>query len=263
MMRIAVLAAVSAALLHAGPTPEYEALKESFCDPAQGWKALFNGKDLNGWHPQDYTPRPQKPFDWRVGVVVEVNPADDHRMIGKPAGPTDTPALLTNREGKTANLVTDETFADVELYVEYAMPRKTNSGVALMGNYEIQLYDSYGKPAEELKYGDNGGIYAFKGLRGRVGGRPPTRNVSRPPGEWQSLHVWFQAPRFGKDGKKIENARFLKIVLNGVELHPDYELIKSTRAIPPWPEKPEAPLLLQGDHGPVAFRNIYIRELRD
>ena len=56
------------------------------------------------------------------------------------------PAVLANREGKSANLVTDQEYADSEIYVEFAIPRNSNSGVCVMGNYEIQLYDSAGKP---------------------------------------------------------------------------------------------------------------------
>jgi hypothetical protein len=246
------------------PTPEFEELKASFQDPSEGWQALFNGRDLTGWEPQDYGRRPSKPNDWRVPVVVVLDPADETKLAGEPyTGQGGAlPALLANREGKSANLVTAEEFADAEIYVEFAIPRKSNSGVCVMGNYEIQLYDSFGKPDDALTVSDNGAIYAFPGKRGRFGGKPPRVNVSRGPGEWQSLHLWFQAPRFGEDGKKIENARFVKVELNGVEVHRDYELIKSTRASQPWPERAKAPLLLQGDHGPIAYRAVYIRELQ-
>jgi hypothetical protein len=172
------------------------------------------------------------------------------------------PAFLANREGKSANLVSQEEFADAEIYVEFAIPKKSNSGVCVMGNYEIQLYDSFGKADSELSVTDNGAIYAFPGKKGRFGGKPPRVNASREPGAWQSLHIWFQAPRYGEDGRKIQNARFVKVELNGVQIHRDYELIKSTRATPPWPERAKAPLLLQGDHGPIAYRAVYVRELR-
>ena len=270
-MRALAVAIVFAGLAHAAdevtanaPTPEFKALQASFKDPAQGWKALFNGRDLIGWKPQDYGRRPPKPNDWRVPVLVLVDPADETKLAGEPysgqAGAV--PALLANREGKSANLVTEEEFADAEIYVEFALPRKSNSGVCVMGNYEIQLYDSFGRKDSELSVSDNGAIYAFPGKKGRFGGAAPRVNASRAPGEWQSLHIWFQGPRFGEDGKKIENARFLKVELNGVEIHRNYELIKSTRAVAPWPERAKAPLLLQGDHGPIAYRAVYVRELR-
>lgn len=243
------------------PTAELLALEKSFQDPAQGWTALFNGRDLVGWGPQDYTPRPQRPWDWRVGVLVALDPSDDSALIEAPVSGGLPGAVLNDPEGKSANLVTDQQFGDVELYVEFAMPRHTNAGVCLMGNYEIQLYDSYGVADQDLGVRDNGAIYAYKGAKGRAGGSPPRVNASRAPGEWQSVRVWFRAPRFGPDAKKIENARILKVELNGVEVQRDYELLYSTRAVPPWSERPLAPLLLQGDHGPVAFRNVWIRNL--
>ncbi len=270
-MRTAIVGLMLVGLAHAGdivqanaPTPEYEALKASFEDPAEGWRPLFNGRDLKGWHPQDYGRRPAKPFDWRVPMLAMLDPADENKLTGEPyqeqAGTL--PAALANRIGKSANLVTDEEFANAEIYIEFMIPRKTNGGVCVMGNYEIQLYDSVGVANSDLGVRDNGAIYAFKGARGRFGGSPPRVNASRGPGEWQSVHIWFRAPRFGEDGKKIENARFLKVELNGVEVQRDYELIKSTRAQPPWPERAKAPLLLQGDHGPIAYRAAYVRELR-
>ncbi|MBI1353099.1 MAG: DUF1080 domain-containing protein [Acidobacteria bacterium] len=246
-----------------GPTPEFLALRSSFENPAEGWTPLFNGKDLSGWHPQDYSPRPQRPWDWTVPALIALDPSDDHFLLAKafPAGSPLTPAVVADHEGKSANLVSDREFADAEVYVEYVMSRKTNAGVCLMGNYEIQLYDSVGVADSDLTVTDNGAIYAYRGKKGRVGGSPPRVNASRGAGEWQSVHIWFRAPRF-QDGKKVENARFLKVLLNGVEVQRNYELLYSTRAVPPWEERPVAPLLLQGDHGPVAFRNGWIRELR-
>ena len=248
-----------------GPTPEFLTLRASLEDPAEGWRPLFNGRDLAGWHPQDYAPRPPKPWDWTVPALVAVDPTDERRLTTAPwpAGSKLTPAVVANRAGNSANLVTDEEFADVELYVEFMLSRKTNAGVCLMGNYEVQLYDSVGVANQDLKVTDNGAIYAYRGKQGRVGGSPPRVNASREAGEWQSVHIWFRAPRFGPDGKKIENARFLKVDLNGVEIQRNYELWYATRAIPPWEERAMAPLLLQGDHGPVAFRNVWIRALRD
>lgn len=244
------------------PTPEYLEFEASFHNPADGWTALFNGRDLEGWRPQDYAPRPQRPWDWSTPVLVALDPTNDEALLQAPPDGSLPTAALNNADGKSANLVSEDEFADVELYVEYAMPRHTNAGVCLMGNYEIQLYDSVGVADEDLSVTDNGAIYAYRGEDGRFGGSPPRVNASRGPGEWQSVHVWFQAPRFNADGVKIENARFLRVDLNGVEVQRDYELLQATRAIPPWEERARAPLLLQGDHGPVAYRNVWVRELR-
>ncbi len=95
------------------------------------------------------------------------------------------------------------------------------------------------------------------------GGSPPLLNASRPPGEWQSFHIWFQAPRFDAQGKKIANAKVLRVLLNDTLVQREFELDGPTGshkgdAL----EAPTNPLMLQGDHGPVAFRNIYIRPLQ-
>ena len=95
-----------------------------------------------------------------------------------------------------------------------------------------------------------------------MGGVAPRVNASKPPGQWQSFHIWFRAPRFDSSGKKTEKARFLKVVHNGVTIHENVELEGPTRASMTTPESPAGPLMLQGDHGPVAYRNIYLRPLR-
>ena len=86
--------------------------------------------------------------------------------------------------------------------------------------------------------------------------------ADRPPGQWQSFHYWFQAPRFDALGKKIANAKFIRILHNGQLIHENVERLGPTVATLNIPEAPTNPLGLQGDHGAVAFRNIYIRPLR-
>ena len=94
-----------------------------------------------------------------------------------------------------------------------------------------------------------------------TGGSPPLRNACRQPGEWQSLQIWFQTPRFDSGGKKTTNARVLRILLNEVLIQDSVELGGPTGSHLNVPEAPANPLMLQGDHGPIAFRNIYIRPL--
>jgi hypothetical protein len=86
-------------------------------------------------------------------------------------------------------------------------------------------------------------------------------NASKPPGEWQSFDITFRAPRFDADGKKIENAKFVKVVHNGAVVHENVELTGPTRAAISGTEAAAGPLRLQGDHGPVAYRNIRIKPL--
>jgi hypothetical protein len=91
-------------------------------------------------------------------------------------------------------------------------------------------------------------------------GVAPRSNAARRSGEWQTLDIVFQAPRFDKQGKKTANARFVKVVLNGQVIHEDVEVECPTGNA--WrlsKEVASGPLLLQGDHGPVAFRNVRVR----
>ena len=158
---------------------------------------------------------------------------------------------------RSADLVSDEKFGDCELYLEFMLPRGSNSGVFLHGHYEVQLFDSFGY-AGQLTVGDNGGIYR---MADGTGGSPPRTNASRAPGEWQSLHVWFRAPRF-EGGRKTAPAVFLRVLLNEVLVQEKVEMAGPSGDHSDPPEAAENPLMLQGNHGPVAFRNIYIRPLR-
>ena len=89
-----------------------------------------------------------------------------------------------------------------------------------------------------------------------------TRQCVTAPGEWQSFQAWFRAPRFDAAGKKIEPARFIRVLFNGLPVQKDVDIDGPTRANLPIPEAPQNPLMIQGDHGPVALRNIYVRPLR-
>lgn len=93
-------------------------------------------------------------------------------------------------------------------------------------------------------------------------GIPPTTNACKAPGQWQKLHVLFLAPRFDADGKKTANARIVRARLNDVVIHEDVELKWPTGHNWRKAEVARAPLLVQGDHGPVAFRNFRVRPSR-
>ena len=157
------------------------------------------------------------------------------------------------------NLFSAFEHGNIELELEFMMPRGSNSGVYLQGRYEIQLFDSWN--VKKPLFSDCGGIYQRwdearpEGQKGYEG-HPPRVNVSRAPGLWQTLRIVFQAPTFDKNGKKLTNARFVKVVHNGVTVHENVEVTGPTRAAAFQDEKPFGPLMLQGDHGPVAFRNI-------
>lgn len=218
-----------------------------------GWRPLLNGRDLTGWKGQS------GPHEWFTtkGVRWErlLGPT---RLAGKsePAG-----TMLNGPNGRMQNIVTEEKFGDVELYLEFMLAKGSNSGVYLHGLYEIQIFDSYGS-SEPMKTSDCGAVYHRWIDNQGVGGSAPSRNASRRPGEWQSFHIWFRAPRFDASGKKVENARFIRVLHNGLTVQKDVELEGGTRAHMPLAEAPTNPIMLQGDHGPVAFKNIYVRPLR-
>ena len=141
------------------------------------------------------------------------------------------------------------------------LPKGSNSGVYLQGLYEMQILDSWGN-TEPPTSSDLGGIYhQWIDNRG-VGGSAPRVNAARRPGEWQSYQAWFRAPRFDAAGKKIEPARFLRVLLNGQLVQSDVDVAGPTRSALDLPEGAAHPLMLQGDHGAVAFRNIHVRPLR-
>lgn len=201
------------------------------------------------------------------------NPSNVWRVVGGVTGSPTSNALtaqpgtgvLLDVPGKTPyqatdNLLTKDDHGDVRLELDFMLPKGSNSGVYLMGRYEVQLYDSWG--VKHPKYIDCGAIYQrwdeSRG-KGREGfeGFAPRQNAALAPGLWQHLTVDFEAPKF-EGGRKTRNARFVKVTLNGTTLHENIELTGPTRAAAFTDEAPRGPLMLQGDHGAVAFRNISI-----
>lgn len=223
----------------------------------EGWTPLLNGKDLSGWHGQN----PSAKNDWltTTGILWERHLGPTRLRAVPGAVPGDR--ILNGPGGRTVNLVTDQKFGDVELYLEYLVPQGSNSGIYLHGLYEIQVFDSWGSP-ERMTTSDSGAVYHRWVDEHGVGGSAPSRNASRPPGYWQSFHIWFRAPRFDASGRKTEPARFVRVLHNGLTIQENVEVSGPTRAAMPIPEAPVNPIMLQGDHGPVAYRNIFVHPLR-
>lgn len=219
------------------------------------WTPLFNGKDLSGWHCR---PGPLA-GTWLTTKAVIWERLLSPKSLSPGAMPGDR--LLNGRAGRACDLVTDARFGDTEVYLEFMLAKGSNSGVYLHSLYEVQVFDSFGNPNPPTS-SDGGGIYHRWINNQGVGGSAPLRNMSREPGQWQSYHIWFQAPRFDAAGKKIANAKFLRVAYNGVLVQRDVEVDGGTRASMDIPEALENSLMLQGDHGPVALRHIYIRPLR-
>jgi hypothetical protein len=207
--------------------------------------ALFNGTDLGGWKIKG----DEKKNYWVVGRV-ELDEKDQTRfkVTEVPAGADGGPAprVLINSKGGGVDLYTEQAFGDCLLEIEFMIPKGSNSGIYLMGEYEVQIFDSFGK--EKLGQGDLGAIYSAAA---------PKINAAKKPGEWQKFVIEFRAPRFEGD-KKVENAKFVKVMLNDQIIHENVEVSKSTGGGLTGKEAATGPLMLQGDHGPVAFRNITI-----
>jgi hypothetical protein len=210
---------------------------------------VFNGKDLTGW---DSRPAGSG-HEWLAAGPVSPR-AEDPKLFEIVDGEG---VLVNGTTGRTANLWTLEEFGDFELSVEFVVPQGSNSGIYFLGQYEIQILDSWG--AKDLKYSTCGGIYCRWIDEQPVDGQAPRVNASRPPGEWQTYEVTFRAPVF-KDGSKVQNAVFERVVWNGELVHQGVELKGPTRGGLE-PESSSGPLMLQGDHGPVAYRNIQLRDL--
>ena len=213
-----------------------------------GWRPLLLGRDLRGWHALA-----GKPNEWFASPAVLWRRIASPTRLTAQAGPGDR--IVNGPAGASANLVTDEKFGDMELYLEFMLAKGSNSGVYLHGLYEVQIFDSYGFSGP-LTVGDCGGIYETQEGKG---GSPPLRNACRPPGQWQSLQIWFKAPRFDPAGHKTANARVLRVTLNETVVQENVEVPEPTRSGMTSPEAATNPLMLQGDHGPVAFRSIYVR----
>ena len=212
------------------------------------WLQLFGGKSLDGWTaPGDH--------EWRVAGAVDLKAGDDSLLEIEPG----EGVFVNGDAGRTTNIFTELEHGDCELHIEFVVPKGSNSGVYLMGHYEIQVLDSWG--VDEPTYSDCGGIYCQWIDEAPVGGTPPSVNASKAPGEWQSFDATFIAPRFGADGNKTESARFERVVHNGVLVHESIEVDGPTRAHMGGAERAKGPLMLQGDHGPVAYRNVRIKPL--
>jgi len=213
-------------------TPGTASTQEIPGKPPSDATVLFDGKDLSKWQQKDGSPA-----KWKVeNGYAEVVP-------------------------KTGYIYTKQAFGDCQLHVEFREPtpphgesqERGNSGVFLMGIFEIQVLDSY----ENRTYADGQASAVY-------GQYPPLVNAARPPGQWQTYDIVFHAPRFDAGGKLLKPARFT-VFHNGVLTQDNVEPVGPTEhgQRPPYKATPEKlPLALQ-DHGdPVRFRNIWIRELK-
>jgi len=191
--------------------------------PPEGAVVLFDGKPeqmRDNW----YARRSTEPAGWTV----------DDKGVATP--------------NKT-DISSKQEFGDCYLHVEFCEPMEGhgNSGVGMQGRYEVQILNSFGKKPEAHECG------AFYDQT------PPKVIASKPAGKWQTYDIFFRAPRFDANGKLVENAR-ATVYQNGILIHQDeefkgptgiqYEQYKN--------EAPKGPIVLQGDHDAVQFRNAWI-----
>jgi len=219
---------------------------------------------------------PAPAAEWKSGIAWERPPVIDPGPPGGP--PSDAVVLfdgkdLSQWEGgdqwivqdgcATANgggIQTKQEFGDCQLHVEWAAPEKVegkgqgrgNSGVYLMGKYEVQILDSYEN--ETYFDGQCGALYKQS---------PPLVNACSKPGEWQTFDIIFKAPQFDKEGKLTKPA-VMSVLHNGVLIQDHFELNGKTAWHKPpeyKPHPPKLPIHIQYHGDAVRFRNIWIREL--
>jgi len=164
------------------------------------------------------------------------------------------------RSGGENNLVTKQSFGDVQLHIEFRSPSppvkssqdRGNSGIWFMQRYEVQILDGYRNPT----YADGtvGAVYGWK---------PPLANAARRPGEWQSYDIVFERPRFAADGSLVRPA-YVTALLNGVLVQNHQAMLGTTiwRKVASYTAHADAaPIQLQDHDSPVSFRNIWVRPL--
>ncbi len=197
--------------------------------------SLLNGKNLTGWR----TTEGNAADTLKVGLA-KLDPNKPGELLVETGG-----SDLVNFKGGAKDFYSEAKFGDALIEVEFMIPKGSNSGVYVMGEYEIQIFDSFGK--SEAGPADVGGLY---------GAQAPALNASKAPGEWQKFIIDFRAPKFDKDGKKTANAKFVKVTLNEKVIHENVEMKGPTPGGLSGKEASEGPLMFQGNHGPVAYRNI-------
>ncbi|MBN1125755.1 MAG: DUF1080 domain-containing protein [Sedimentisphaerales bacterium] len=203
----------------------------------------FNGKDLDNWIAK---PGSGKENLWVVGIP-EMNKDNPKQLIAKNG--VGAMINLTKEHGQSQDFYSRQTFGSGRFEVEVMVPQGSNSGVYLMGEYEVQVLDSFGR--ERMGSGDMGAIY---------GAAPPPFNANTPPGTWQKYVIDWQTPVFNDKPEKIKNARFIRVQLNGQMLHESLVMPNQTPGGVDGREKPVGPLMFQGNHGSVAYRNIIVTE---
>ncbi len=221
------------------PRPPVVTPAAQFGQPPSDAIILFDGKDTSQWESE----KDSGPVRWKV--------ENGYMEVVK----------------KTGGIRTKKSFGNCQLHIEWWVPpdvdpkitdqKRSNSGVFLMGRYEVQILDSY----TDDNYRTNK-TYADGQAAAIYGQYPPIVNACRQPGQWQSYDISFLRPLFDEQGKCIRPAR-ITVLHNGVVVHNNVEIKGATahKKKAKYTAHGKGPIRLQ-DHGnPVRFRNIWIREL--
>ncbi len=150
------------------------------------------------------------------------------------------------------NLVTKMEHGDMLLEFDFMMAKGSNSGIYFQSRYEVQLFDSWG--VKTPRSSDVGGLYQT--IKKGMSGKAPMKNAALAPGLWQHMEISFQAPRFDANGNKTASAKFIYVKLNDITLHENINVDGPTISASFSDEKPYGPLMIQGDHGTFAIKNL-------
>ncbi len=234
--------------IHAGPpmVVEFKDIRIKNLEPIYDDAVLlFDGKSLDDWQFQN----PADKSKWEVGVAA-ISPKDPKMLVNK--GGTGEMINMTTEHGGSVDIFSEKKFGDCRIELQVMVPQGSNSGIYVMGEYEIQVLDSWGR--QKMTGGDMGAVY---------GASPPGVNASRKPGEWQRYVIDFRAPKFDAAGNKKTMAKLLTVELNDQLLHEDLTMKQQTPGGVAGKEAPTGPLMFQGNHGPVAYRNIVVKPVKE
>jgi hypothetical protein len=174
----------------------------------------------------------EKPIEWNTPVhLLNGNDLTGWHAEGKNQWIVENGVLKSPQSG--ANLFTDRKFTDFKLHIEFRYPKGSNSGVYLRGRYEVQITDSKGLYPWDDQFS---GVYGFL---------PPNQMAAKEPGEWQSYDITLVG-------------RTVTVVANGITVICDQVIPGITGGAIDSHEDEPGPLFLQGDHGPIEYRNIVV-----
>ncbi len=206
----------------------------------EGWLRLTYGDATNLW---DFR-------GWEL-CEAELDRADPTRFQVRPGV-----SHLVNTGPDPTNYLSKPVFGDAKIHVDFTLPQGGRSGLFVQGRYGILFADS--KDADLLTHDHCGAVIGGSNSPGR----PPALHAYRGPGELHEVDVDFRAPRFDAEGRKIENARFLRVRIDDVLVQENVELPgPSAGAL--GPEVAEGPIVVVGEHGPVAIGNVQAKPLRE